>query len=78
MTKTTFEMDSLISQEDIDNRYYVMTPCLDCKEWTKQDLRQKEALKGNWGQCSGCGSRQYDPRKTMSIRSWEATKGTKR
>lgn len=35
---TTFEMDKLFAQEDIDNRHFVMKPCTKCYEYSKQDL----------------------------------------
>lgn len=38
---TTFEMDGLFTQEDIDNRFYVMKPCTECLKYSQHDIREK-------------------------------------
>lgn len=72
MTKTTFEMDGLLTQEDIDNRHFIMGQCLACNEWSKWDTRQ-----GRW-QCTHCLSQKYNMREARSIRTWLTTKDLKR
>jgi hypothetical protein len=69
--KTTYEMDGLFKQEDIDNRHYIMGQCLSCKEWSQWDKRS-----GRW-HCTYCGSDKYDMRGARSIRTWLATKHLK-
>lgn len=70
--KTTMQMDSLYTQEDIDNRYYIMGKCDACGEWSKWDSRI-----GKW-KCSYCGGDQYDMRGGRSIRTWLTTKDMKK
>lgn len=71
-TLTTFEMDGLFTQEDIDNRYYVMAQCSECPTWTKTDTRDYKF------KCTNCGSDKYNMKETRSIRSWAATKDLKK
>lgn len=63
-------MDGLFTQEDIDNRFYVMGLCSTkkCGQWEKVDLRDHKFV------CSECGGMKYDGREARSIRSWNATK----
>lgn len=68
---TTFAMDGLFTQEDIDNRHYLMALCSECGKWEKMDNRTK-AFK-----CE-CGSEKYNMRESRSIRSWMATKDLKK
>lgn len=37
---TTMEMDGLFTEEDIKNRFFVMKPCIDCGQYSKQDSRE--------------------------------------
>lgn len=61
--KTTFEMDGMFAQEDINNRFFVMALCAKCPEWSKMcTLDYKFECK--------CGSDKYDLRETRSIRTW--------
>lgn len=69
---TTFEMDGLFTQEDIDNRHYTMGQCLSCNEWSKWDRRV-----GKW-KCLSCGGEEYDRNGSKSIRTWLATKHLKK
>lgn len=66
---TTFAMDGLFTQEDIDNRHFVMAPCNNkkCKEWSKMDLRDYVF------KCP-CGNVKFDGREMRSIRSYETMK----
>lgn len=64
-------MDGLFTQEDIDNRFFIMALCMVCRVWTKFDTRTKNFV------CV-CGSDKYDTRESRSIRSWVATKDMKK
>lgn len=46
---TTFEMDGLYTDRDIEDRFFVMKPCVDCLKYTKQDVRVSDKV------CSYCG-----------------------
>jgi predicted ATP-dependent serine protease len=69
--KSTFEMDGLLTQEDIDNRFYVMGQCLACGEWNRLDTRDYKY------KCK-CGGDQYNLRESRSIRTWLTTKDMKK
>lgn len=71
--RTTLEMDGIFSLEDIRNRFFVMVPCLDCLQFTKQDTREK------FKPCEHCGSENHDPFSTdwSSIRTWSKKKKAK-
>lgn len=69
---TTFEMDGLFTQEDIDNRFKVMKQCRNCSKWTQQNTERKED-----SPCTNlmpnkelCGSTSFDPTSTTSLRSF--------
>jgi len=62
---TTFEMDGLFTQEDIDNRFYVMRNCLNCKTWYQADSRVKER-----SECPNCGNGSYDMKSQCSLRTF--------
>lgn len=70
MTKTTFEMDGLFTQEDIDNRHFIMGQCLDCKEWTKY-------RRGERWRCDNCKGYKFDMIGQRSIRTWIVTRHLK-
>lgn len=36
---STLEMDKLIKDEDVENRHFIMKPCIECGQYTKQDIR---------------------------------------
>lgn len=40
--RTTFEMDGLYTTRDLQDRFYVMKPCLVCGKYTKQDMRKED------------------------------------
>lgn len=42
MTLTTLEMDGLFTEEDINNRFFVMKPCVECTKYSKQDIREPD------------------------------------
>lgn len=67
---TTLEMDKLILQEDIDNRFFVMKPCLKCGKYTKQDIREENKP------CSYCYENHFSiaSNQWASIRSWNPTR----
>lgn len=62
---TTFEMDGLFTQEDIDNCFYVMRNCLRCNTWYQGDRRIKEHVP-----CPSCGSGTYDMKSQCSLRTF--------
>ncbi len=64
-------MDGLFTQEDIDNRYFLMCQCLACNEWVKVDTRTEEFA------CK-CGGNKYNQRESRSIRTWKTTKDLKK
>lgn len=69
--KSTFEMDGLFTQDDIDNRFYVMGQCLNCDQWNRFDNRDYKY------KCSNCSSEKWNLRESRSIRTWLTTKDTK-
>ena len=60
----TLHMDGLFSDEDIENRYYVIRQCIDCMAFTKWDIRNK-----NTYACATCGSGKFDSNRQHSIRT---------
>lgn len=74
---STFEMDGLLTQEDIDNRHKVVWHCRECKKWTQHD---------NWvpGEhntqkvCDYCGKLNYDPWSMKSLRTYRPLVDNKR
>lgn len=65
---TTFEMDGLFTQKDIDNRHLVMVQCIDCKKWTQQNIRNGHY---KYSPCSSCGNKRYNPRSAISLRTFD-------
>lgn len=81
--KTTFEMDGLFTQEDIDNRYKLMTQCATCGEYSKWDTEPvvdattlKETKRPF--NCSYCGSESYVYNSGVSIRTYNPLTHNKR
>lgn len=68
---TTLEMDGLITEEDIANRFYVVRKCLDCGKHTKVDYRADEKRSYK---CATCSSPRYNRNKQHSVRSYLAMK----
>lgn len=74
---TTYEMDGLFTEEDIDNRYTVVFQCLDCKKWTQHE---------NWVTdennthipCVHCGTTSYDGSSIKSLRTYNPLTDNKR
>lgn len=71
MTKTTSEMDGLLTQEDIDNRHKVMRQCRGCKKWTQMTLDTRVP-------CFNCQSIHYDPTSAKSLRTYNPLSDNKR
>lgn len=66
---TTFEMDGLFTQEDINNRFFVMKPCIVCLKYSKHDIREKTK------DCPYChGEMGINGRYWYSIRTWNIGK----
>lgn len=40
MSKTTLEMDGLITEEDVNNRFFLMKPCQKCLKFSRHDRRE--------------------------------------
>lgn len=71
-TPTTFEMDGLFTQEDIDNRNRVMKRCNVCNKWREQNLEDKSDKPcGNETKGVICESTSFDPKSTTSLRTWK-------
>lgn len=68
---TTYEMDGLFTQEDIDNRYKVMRQCRDCKKWSQMQVDEHP-------KCAFCGEINYDPLSTKSLRTYNPQTDNKR
>lgn len=74
---STFEMDGLLTQEDIRNRYKVMWQCRECKKWTQHN----DWLPGeqnNQKPCDHCGKLNYDPWSMKSLRTYRPLVDNKR
>ena len=67
--RTTLEMDSIYTRQDMLDRFFIMKPCVDCGKFTKQDRRKEnkpcQYCKGDMGVAS-----QYH----YSIRTWNTSK----
>lgn len=68
---TTFEMDGLLTKEDIKNRFKVMRQCRSCKKWTQMHIDKTVP-------CSNCGSENYDAQSTKSLRTFNPVNDNKR
>ena len=69
MVRTTFEMDGLYTEEDINNRHFVMKPCIVCGKYTKQDVRKENVP------CQFCGGDMaISSSYWMSIRTFNPKK----
>lgn len=72
---TTFEMDGLITREDILDRHTVMLQCRLCKKWTRHN---DYMITKKYVPCSECGKKSYDPSSMKSIRTYNPTLDNKR
>lgn len=72
---TTYEMDGLFTQEDIDNRNSVMFQCTKCNKWTKH---VDYLLNRQHVPCSNCGEKSYDSSSIKSIRTYNPDTDNKR
>lgn len=69
---TTLEMDGIITERDIENRFFVMKPCKECFKYSRQDIRaateQCTYCKGELGQHSSLwySIRTFDTSKKLS------------
>lgn len=64
MIPTTFEMDGLLTDDDIANRFMIHRQCRDCGKWTKMDTRDKNV------KCRECGGDDFDLQSTTSDRTF--------
>lgn len=71
---TTAEMDGLLTQEDMRNRFYVMLQCTGCSKWTKQDQRKPQKPCSN----PDCGKQAFDSTSLKSLRTYDPLKDNKR
>lgn len=70
---TTAEMDGLLTQGDMRNRFKVMKQCKNCLKWTQQDTRKPDVP------CHNCGAPDsYDIQSTKSLRTFDPAKDNKR
>ena len=75
--KTTFEMDGLLTQEDIDNRYTVVFQCKDCKKWTTH-YNHVPGGTNSYIPCETCGGKNYDASSIKSFRTYNPLNDNKR
>lgn len=74
---STYVMDGLLTEEDINNRHSVVFQCMKCNKWTTHH---------NWlpsGHnkhipCTNCGSMLYDGRSIKSLRTYNPLNDNKR
>lgn len=71
---TTFQMDGLMTQKDIDERNLVYKQCRACSKWTMMDISKPESP------CSNieCGETKYDKHSTKSKRTFNKLVDSKR
>jgi hypothetical protein len=77
MTKTTFEMDGLFTEEDIANRHTVVFQCQGCNKWTPH----KNWLPGEKNEyipCTTCGEKMFDSSSIKSLRTYSPLTDNKR
>lgn len=72
---TTFEMDELVTREDILQKDYIVMQCVNCNKWTKM---KHQPLKTEFVDCSNCGQRRYDSTSLKSVRTYDPDKDNKR
>lgn len=72
---TTFEMDGLFTDEDIENRQTIIMQCRQCRKWTKYFNYNYSTTKLVTCQC---GVVDYDPKSPKSIRSYNSLMDSKR
>lgn len=74
---TTYEMDGLLTEEDIKNRHTVYFQCKDCRKWTKHyDWVPGE--KNKHIPCSWCSKTNYDGSSIKSARTFNPLIDNKR
>ena len=66
---TTLEMDGLVSEKDIENRYKCMFQCRKCAKWTLQDMLESTVTRLQ-KPCQYCGKREFDPTSGTSLRTY--------
>lgn len=71
---TTAEMDGLLTQQDMRDRFFVMLQCTACLKWTKQDQRQKTKPCSN----PECGRMAFDSTSIKSLRTYDPERDNKR
>jgi hypothetical protein len=73
---TTAEMDGLLTQEDMRNRFKVVMQCKNCKKWTT--MNHPEPMKTEIIPCEGCGQKNYDSTSIKSLRTYNPLTDNKR
>lgn len=68
-TPTVFEMDGMYTKQDVQDRFYLMMPCIDCGKYTKQDRRKETKPCQYCGGSMGIASQYH-----YSIRTWNRAK----
>lgn len=77
MLPTTNEMDGLLTEDDIKNRYRVMIQCRECRKWTQHNDWTPDGPH-NHLPCSSCGKINYDPWSMKSLRTYRPLVDNKR
>lgn len=62
---TTYEMDGLFSEKDIENRNKIMQQCRECSKWTMQYVDKKTKQP-----CINCKATNFDPTSGTSLRTY--------
>lgn len=75
---TTDRMDRLYSAEDVDNKHKVMVQCRGCAGWTLAAGQRGVMGAVSGVQCEHCGSDNFDPHSTTSLRSYNPLAAKKR
>jgi hypothetical protein len=70
--KTTFEMDGLLTPEDIARRHYGWIQCINCSKWTHIDFRAKARV------CAECQGTSFDLQSITSERTFDPIRAAKR
>jgi hypothetical protein len=66
---TIAEMDGLLTQQDMRDRYLVMIECAGCGKFNQQDI-SPENRHNRHEPCVKCGGRSYNAKSTISLRTY--------
>lgn len=76
---TTFEIDGLLTEKDIADRFKVVVQCRNCNTWNHQNVedQQHKVLK-HYTPCINCHKNDYDLQSVKSINTYNVLKDGKR